>query len=101
MDISPTGFYRLHPAVAIEDFGDRSLILHCEDLRLVEINVTARELLRRLEGRAQQLDAVAAALAALYDQPVAVVLADAQEVIAQMLELDIVQPAEREYDAVG
>lgn len=82
--------YRLHPAVAVESFGERSLALHCEDLRLVELNATAADLLSRLDGQTS-LQEVAAAMAADYDQPLANVWADVQESIAQMVDLGLVQ----------
>jgi hypothetical protein len=85
-------FYRLNPVVAIEDFGDRSLALHCEDLRLVELNLTARDLLNRLDGKTP-LDAVAAAMAAEYAQPVEVILEDVRIILGQMEQLGIVEPA--------
>lgn len=82
--------YRLHPAVAIENFGERSLALHCESLRLVELNATAADLLSRLDGRAT-LDQVAVAMADDYDQPLGTILADLQETVAQMLDLGFVE----------
>lgn len=88
----PSQVYRLNPAVAIEDFGERSLALHCIDLRLVELNTTARDLVHRLDGRAS-LHQVAAAMAKDYERPLEVVLADAQTVVAKMRELDIVELA--------
>ncbi len=89
--------YVLHPAVAIESFGERSLALHCEDLRLVELNATAADLLSRLGGQAS-LQAVAAAMAADYGRPVNEVWADVRESISQMTALGLVQrisPGER------
>ena len=84
-------FYRLNPVVAIEDFGERSLALHCEDLRLVELNLTARDLINRLDGETP-LEAVAAAMAAAYDQPVEVILEDARVILGQMEQIGIVEP---------
>ena len=81
--------YRLNPAVAIEDFDERSLALHCEDLRMVELNATARDLLRKLDGETS-LEQVAATIAEEYNQSPETVLADAQEIIAQMIKLDLV-----------
>jgi hypothetical protein len=82
--------YRLNPAVAIEDFGERSLVLHCVDLRLVELNATARDLLSRLDGQAS-LRQVAAAMAADYGQLLAVVLEDLQAIVSQMVGLGLVE----------
>lgn len=82
--------YRLNPVVAIEDFGERSLALHCEDLRLVELNATARDLVYRLDGETP-LEQVAATMAADYAQPVEVILEDARIIIGQMEQLGIVE----------
>ena len=82
--------YRLNPAVAIEDFGERSLVLHCVDLRLVELNSTARDIIARLDGKAN-LHQVAESVAKDYDQPLKAVLADARATMIQMAELDVVE----------
>ncbi len=83
--------FRLHPAVAIEDFEPGSLALNVETLRLVELNHTARDIIRRLEAGSSVED-VAAAMAKDYSQAVDVMLADVTAVIEQMLELEILQP---------
>jgi len=83
--------YRLNPVVAIEDFGERSLALHCEDLRLVELNATARDLVNRLDGKTP-LEAVAEAMAADYGQPFEMILDDARVILGQMEQLGIVEP---------
>jgi len=93
-----TPIYRLNPVVAIEDFGERSLALHCEDLRLVELNATARDLVNRLDGKTP-LEAVAAAMAADYAQPVEVVLEDARVILGQMEQLSIVEPVQPDATA--
>ncbi len=85
--------YRLNPVVAIEDFGERSLALHCEDLRLVELNATARDLVNRLDGETP-LEAVAAAMATDYEQPFEMILEDAQVILGQMEQLGIVEPVQ-------
>jgi hypothetical protein len=82
--------YRLHPAVAIELFGERALALHCVDLRLVELNVTAHNLLARLDGQTTLPD-VAAALAVEYGQSRDAVLVDVQAVVSQMMDLGFVE----------
>ena len=88
--VAQSAVYRLHPAVAIEDFFDRALALHCQELRLVELNATARDLLRRLDGQSS-LQQVAAALAEDYGQPPAAVLADVLVIVARMVDLGIVE----------
>jgi hypothetical protein len=90
-----TPIYRLNPVVAIEDFGERSLALHCEDLRLVELNATARDLVNRLDGETP-LETVVAAMAADYGQPVEVILEDARVILKQMEQLGIVEPVQNE-----
>jgi len=82
--------YGLNPVVAIEDFGERSLALHCEDLRLVELNATARDLVNRLDGKTP-LETVAAAMAADYEQPFETILEDARVILGQMEQLGIVE----------
>lgn len=88
--VEASWIYRLNPVVAIEDFGARSLALHCVDLRLVELNAAARDIVSRLDGQVD-LRQVAAAVAEDYDQPPETVLADVQAVIGQMADLDIVE----------
>jgi hypothetical protein len=87
--------YRQNPVVAIEDFGERSLALHCEELRLAELNATARDLVRALNGGAT-LGQVAEAMAGAYDQPLDRVLSDIQESVAHLVELDIVERLDAE-----
>lgn len=89
MTSSTSRAYRLNPVVAIEDFGERSLALHCEDLRMIELNTTARDLLRRLDGKTS-LEQIAAAIAEEYDQLLETVLTDVQETVAKMVDLDLV-----------
>lgn len=87
----PSTIYRVNPVIAIEDFGERSLALHCEELRFVELNTTARDLIYRLDGHTS-LEQAAAVMAAAYHQPLHVILEDAQVILAQMAQLGIVEP---------
>ena len=89
-----TKIYALNPAVAIEDCGERSLALHCEDLRLVELNATARDLLARLDGQSS-VEKVAASVADDFGQSIAAVMDDVRVVLAQMAELGIVERVDR------
>lgn len=82
--------YRLNPEVAIEDFGDAALALHCVDLQLVELNATARDLVGRLNGR-WTLSGIATAMAKEYDQPIETIKADAAEIADQLLKFDIIE----------
>ncbi len=88
--VHQSSILRLKPEVAIEDFGDRSLALHCVNLHLIELNATARDLLARLDGCASLQD-IAVSIAQEYDQDPVSVLADIEEVIDQMIALDIVE----------
>jgi hypothetical protein len=89
--VDTSEIYRVNPAIAVEDFGERSLALHCEALHLVELNATARDLISRLDGQTP-LTQVSAAMAADYDQPIEIISADIQVIIAQMVQLDVVAP---------
>jgi hypothetical protein len=91
--VAPSHTYSLNQAIAIEDFGERSLTLHCTDLQLAGLNATARDIVSRLSEPAT-LYQVAAALAQDYGQPVDVVLADVQTIVTRMLEMGIVEQVE-------
>lgn len=81
--------YRVNPVIAIEDFGERSLALHCEDLWLIELNSTARRVLQSLDGEST-LWQVAQEMAAHFQQPIDVIVSDVQEAAAQMIQLGLV-----------
>ena len=82
--------YRLNPAIAIEDFGARSLALHCAELRFVELNATARDLVHKLDGQTS-LYQLAQSIAEDYHQPLKIVLEDVQAIVSQMVDLGIVE----------
>lgn len=88
--ISPFQVYRLNPAIAIENFGERFLALHCEDLRMIELNATAGDLITKLDGQAN-LHQIASVLAKDYNQSIATVLTDLQAIMTQMLKLGVVE----------
>ncbi len=81
--------YLLHPAVAIEPFGGRSLAFHAGTMRLVELNETARTVLLALDGQTA-LEDIAASLALRYNRDERAVLADVKRVVERMLELGFV-----------
>ncbi|MBN1891142.1 MAG: PqqD family protein [Thermoflexales bacterium] len=85
-----SSLYVLNPAVAIEDFGPRSLALHCTELRLVELNATARDIVCRLDGKTS-LDQLAQSMASEYNQPLEAIQADVQAIVDQMAEMGIVE----------
>jgi hypothetical protein len=82
--------YRLNPVVAVEHFGRRSLALHCVDLRLVELNATARDLLSRFDGKAT-LDEISAGLARDYGQTETDAISDIRAAADQLLEVGILE----------
>ncbi|MGB9723928.1 MAG: PqqD family protein [Chloroflexia bacterium] len=86
----PRAIYCRHPAVAVEDFGARLLALHCTDLRLVELNPTAGDLLSRLDGQTP-LEQIARSMAEDYCRPPDRVLADVLEAVRSMAELGLVE----------
>jgi hypothetical protein len=90
MKIVSSQVYRLNPSIAIEDFDDRSLALHCTELRLVELNATARDLVHRLDGQAT-LHQVVQSIAEDYRQSPETILEDMQAIMSQMTELGIVE----------
>jgi pyrroloquinoline quinone biosynthesis protein D len=69
--------------VAIEDFEEGSLALLCEQLRLVQLNPTARDVLGRLDGE-RTVGQVVEEVAAAYGQPFQRVLADLLELLANL-----------------
>ena len=63
--------------------------MNCDDLRLIELNSTATEMLSLLDGE-RTLDQIAAMMAEKYNQPLETVLTDITAIIEQLLELEIV-----------
>lgn len=82
--------YRQNPEVVIEDFDERSLALHCVNLRLAELNATARELVARLDGTSS-LEQVARAIAEQCHYPPEAVLADVLAVVPRIAALGIIE----------
>ena len=79
----PAARYALRDEVAIEDFDDGSLVLLCEQLRLVQLNPVARDVVGRLDGR-RTVRQVAECVARDYDHPLEEVLADVGELLAHL-----------------
>lgn len=83
--------------VAIEDFHDGSLALLCEQLRLVQLNLLARDIVGRLDGRRTLLQ-VATALADAYEQPLEQVLQDVRDLMADLQAQGVVERREEERE---
>jgi hypothetical protein len=82
--------FALRDEVAIEDFDDGSLVLLCEQLRLVELNPTARDVVGRLDGQ-RSVRQVAQAVAEAFEQPLEPVLADLVELLADLERQGVVE----------
>lgn len=67
--------YTVRGEAAIEDFDEGSLVLLCQQLRMVLLNATAREVIGWLDGK-RTVDQVADAMAERYDLPVEQALDD-------------------------
>jgi pyrroloquinoline quinone biosynthesis protein D len=80
----------LRDEALIEDFEDGSLVLLCEQLRLVQINPIARDVVGRLDGQ-RTMRQVAAAIAEGYDRPLQPVLADVLELLADLESQGVVE----------
>jgi pyrroloquinoline quinone biosynthesis protein D len=87
--------YVLRDEVAIEDFEDGSLALLCEQLRLVQLNPMARDILGRLDGESA-VRQVAEAVAQAHGQPFERVLADVLELLAALEAQGVVERLEKQ-----
>jgi len=85
--------YVLRDEVAIEDFEDGSLVLLCEQLRLVQLNPVARDVLALLDGE-RTLHQVAEEVAQTYGQPFEQVLSDVLELLADLEAQGVVERGE-------
>jgi hypothetical protein len=82
--------FSLRDEVAIEDFEEGSLVLLCEQLRLVQLNPTARDVVGQLDGQ-HSVRQVAQAVAAAHGQPLEPVLADLVELLADLERQGVVE----------
>jgi pyrroloquinoline quinone biosynthesis protein D len=87
--------YVLRGEVAIEDFEDGSLALLCEQLRLVQLNPMARDIVGRLDGE-HAVRKVAEAVAQAHGQPFERVLADVLELLAALEAQGVVERLEKQ-----
>jgi len=87
--------YVLRDEVAIEDFEDGSLALLCEQLRLVQLNPMARDIVGWLDGE-RAVRQVAEAVAQAHGQPFERVLADVLELLAALEAQGVVERLEKQ-----
>ena len=83
LTVNPSTCCVLHEEAAVEDFETGSLVLLCEQLRLIELNRVARGVVGLLDGR-RAAGEIAEVLAEQYDAPLDVVLADVAELLADL-----------------
>lgn len=98
----PEDRYVLRQEVAIEDFDDGSLVLLCEQLQLVELNLVARDIVGRLDGT-RSLGIVAQEVAQAHGAPFEQVLEDVRELFADLEGQGVVErfeEQERKEDSV-
>ena len=83
--------YTLKDEVAIEDFDDESLLLLCEQLRMVRLNSVARDILSLLDGK-RTIHQVTEELAHVYRKPLDEILPDVRELLANLEAEGVVKP---------
>lgn len=79
----PDARYALRDEVAIEDFDDGSLVLLCEQLRLVALNPIARHIVGRLDGK-RTVRQVAESAAHDFGEAFERVLSDVLDLLAEL-----------------
>ncbi|HPC57692.1 MAG TPA: PqqD family peptide modification chaperone [Kiritimatiellia bacterium] len=84
--------YALRNDVAIEDFGERSLVLRCDALELREINAAARRMLALLDGERTVADIAGAAEMAVADVAAALREMERQGIVRQAVVLSKERP---------
>jgi hypothetical protein len=85
--------YVLRDEIAIEDFEDGSLALLCEQLRLVQLNPMARDIVGHLDGQ-RAVRQVAEAIAQAHGQPFDQVLSDVLELLTTLEAQGVVERRE-------
>ena len=86
--------YILRDEVAIEDFEDGSLALLCEQLRLVQLNPMARDMVGHLDGE-RTVRQVAETVAQAHGQPLDQVLSDVLELLTALEAQGVVERLKR------
>jgi len=89
-DIVSDQIFRLSAQAAIEDFDDGSLVLLCNDLRLVELNHTARQIVGLIDG-ARTLEQIAEIIARTYSEPFDQALTDVTELLNDLQAQGVVE----------
>jgi hypothetical protein len=94
LDWQSQAHYVLRDEVAIEDFEDGSLVLLCEQLRLVQLNPMARDIVGHLDGE-RTVRQIAEAVAQAHGQPFDQVLSDMVELLTALEAQGVVECREK------
>ena len=86
--------FRLRNDVAVEDFGERALVLRCDALELREINAGGRKILALLDGERTVADIAGAAEMAAADVAAALLEMERQGLVRQAVELSKERPGD-------
>lgn len=86
--------FRLRNDVAIEDFGERALVLRCDALDMREINAGGRKILALLDGERTVADIAGAAEMAAADVAAALREMERQGIVRQVVELSMERPGD-------
>lgn len=83
--------YSLKDEVAIEDFDDEALLLHCQKNRMLQLSGLGRDILARLNGE-RTISHIAEEIAFEYERSLNEVLLDVRELLAHLEAEDMVKP---------
>ena len=89
--------YIVRPDVAIEDFGDESLVFLSEERRLVKVNAVARDALRLLNGERTVTDLVKE-MASSYEVPGERLTRDILDILFELTEQAVIKEVTRLTD---
>lgn len=86
--------FRLREGIQVEYFDDGALICDLKDRHFHEVNCTARDILRLMDGR-RNIEQIAQLIADKYEMPYAEVRLDVMEFFEQFAEQGIVKRSRR------
>lgn len=89
--MAPSDVFRIAENVAFEDFVDGGLIFRFSDRHFFELNVTARDILLRMDGARSVAD-IAVILAGEYGTAEKMLVADICELTRHLAQQGIIQP---------
>ena len=83
--------YALKDEVAIEDFDNEALLLHCDKNRMLQLSSLARDILAKLNGE-RTISQIAEEIASEYEKPLNEVLVDVREVLSNLEAEGVLKP---------